>query len=244
MSGEGHRRPPSTRRSLARFLDFVETIAGAVLRRRRLPARDFLDDAVNDGFEGLSRAFDTFEAEKGPSFEAYARSFISGAILDALDRAYRADPRNVLFRRADDAAGDFVRTQEISEQDHETPARSTAALRRAAAVYMSALSLGYAGAVRSLDPEAALGARREYAHALGTLQACLVRLAAREQRVLMLRTVEALKWKEVAASLGCSVATAQDWHKRALARLTELLAEGDITAMPALPDGEDEEEEE
>lgn len=235
--------PPAARRELDRYLDFVEDEAKAVLRRRRLSRSAFLDDAIQDGFVGLSRAFDAYDEAKGPSFEAYARPAVRGAILDALDRRKRADPVAVLLRGADRAAGDFA---EHLSGDGEGPTtreeRAHEALRGAEG-YLAAQGFGFLGAIRRLDPESALAAQRHYARALEVVRALTARLAWREQTVLGLRLL-GLRWDDVAAHLGVARGTAQAWHAGALKQLRKWLAEHGITEAPPLPDREDDEEEE
>lgn len=244
MSAGGPHRPPATRRELARFLDLVEEVARAVLRRRRLPLAKYLDDAIQDGFEGLARAFDRYDEDKGACFEAYARPCIKGAILDALDREKRANALKKLLAGADDAAADFAAGHEIRDAGIETPEGGQRAARKAAEGYLTALGVGFLCAIGKLDPEAILSARRDYAYALDVLQGLLGRLAAREQTVLLLRTIEGYAWEDVAEHMDRPRQTVQNWHTKAMDQLRRGLALRGIEGMPRLPDRDDEEEEE
>ncbi len=70
----------------------------------RLPASVDLDDLIGAGLLGLMDAVDRFEEERAIPFEAYARTRIQGAILDALraeDHLSRRDRRR--GREADKA---------------------------------------------------------------------------------------------------------------------------------------------
>jgi RNA polymerase sigma factor for flagellar operon FliA len=70
----------------------------------RLPASVDLDDLIGAGLLGLMDAVDRFEEERSIPFEAYARTRIQGAILDALraeDHLSRRDRRR--GREADKA---------------------------------------------------------------------------------------------------------------------------------------------
>lgn len=243
MSAKDPRPPPASRQDLARYLDLVEEEARAVLRRRRLPSSVFLGDAIQEGFLGLSRAFDAYEAEKGASFEAYARPAVRGEIIDALDRRQRGDPVKVLLEGGDAAAGDFAEHQEVREEEVATREDGARRTSKAAEGYLAAQGLGFLGSIRRLDPESALAAQRQYARALEGMRALTARLARREQTVIGLRLL-GLRWEDVAAHMGVTRATAQTWHAKALEQLRKGLIERGITEMPPLPGREDDEEEE
>ena len=236
--------PPASHRNLTAYLGLVEEEARAVLRRRRLSYRTFLSDAVQDGFEGLARAFDRYDAEKGASFEVYARPSIRGAVIDGLRREAKAAWLRKLLERADAAAGDFAEHHEVREEDLASPAAARVATRDGAEGYLAALGLGFLGGIRGLDPEAALAAQREHARALDVVRALLAQLARREQTVLGLRQI-GLHWEDVAAHMGRDRATVQRWHAAAIEQLRKGLVSRGIGGMPRLPyAGDDEEEEE
>ncbi len=242
MSAEDPPRPPASRKDLARYLDLVEEEARAVLRRRRLPLPEFLDDAVQDGFLGLSRAFDAYDKEKNASFEAYARPAVRGEIIDRLDRRRRGDPVKVLLQGADSTAGDFAEHRRALEEELTTRDEGALESRHGAEGYLAAQGFGFLGAIRRLDPESALAAQRQYARALEAMRTLTAQLARREQTVIGLRQL-GLRWADVAEHMGVAKATVQTWHAKALEQLRKGLAERGITEAPPLPGREDDEEE-
>lgn len=237
MSSRGSGEPPTPRqRLLEEHLDLVEAEARAVLRQRGLSVQRFLSDAVQDGVEGLADAAERFKAEKGTPLRAYARPFVRGAIIDALNRARRSNVLAVLLRGADHRAADFVLANTIPEEAFESPGAAIAAARKSLAGYLASLNLGYLGAIRQLDPESALAARREHSIGLQVVQEEFGKLPERDQRVLTLRDVDELPWDEVARRLGASKSTVQRWRAQAVQRLGEALRNRGIAAMPPLPD--------
>ncbi len=215
---------------------FIRAEARAILRHRGLPDRDFLEDAEQDGFEGLAHAAKRFEEHRGTAFLAYARPFIRGAILDALDRARRSKVLASLLQGADASAADFVATQDIGDEAYDGPGPAEAAMRRSLEDYLTAMELGYLGAIRRLDPEAQLAARREYATALQILGEELASLPERDQQVLALREVEELRWQEVAARMSSSKATVERWYGQAIGRLGRALRSRGLAGVPEPPD--------
>ncbi len=244
MSTDEPRPPPASQADVALYLDLVESEARAVLRRRRLPLTSFLEDAVQDGFVGLARAFDRYHGEKGESFEAYARPCVRGAILHALDRGRRADPMKVLLDGADAMAGDFAEHHVVHDEELQTQAGVALAKRKAVEGHLAALGLGFLRAISRLDPESALAARRQYATALDVLQRLTARLAQREQTVLHLRMSTDLTWHAIGKEMGRPKSTVQRWFDDAIEKLREGLAERGIVEMPPLPDRDDDQEEE
>ena len=238
MTGVGGSQPPSPHP--ARLFDehrrMVEAEARVILRRRGLSVSQFLDDAVQDGFEGLAHAAERFEAERGTAFGAYARPFVRGAIVDALDGGHRASLGALLRRGADPRAADFVLGTQVSEEAYESAGAALSAVRKSLEGYLFAMGLGYLAGIRKLDPESALTARREHGLALQIVQEELARLPERDQRVLSLRVVEELVWDEVARRMSVSLSTAQRWHGQALHRLGAAVRGRRIGVMPSLPD--------
>ena len=67
---------------LERGVDLVRRMAFRMARR--LPSNIDVDDLVGAGMEGLVRAIDSFDPNKGIKFNIYAKVRIRGAILDEL----------------------------------------------------------------------------------------------------------------------------------------------------------------
>jgi RNA polymerase sigma factor (sigma-70 family) len=214
----------------------VTAEARSILRQRRLPTDSFLEDAVQDGFEGLGEAEKRFKPDKGVPLGAYARPFVRGAIIDGLNGARRSNVLAVLLKGADHRAADFLAANKLPDDAFASPEAALAAARKSVDGYLVSLDLGYLGAIRDLDPEAALSARREHAFALQVMQEEFARLPERDQRVLTLREVEELSWDEVARRMGASKSTVERWRAQAIDRLGAAIRARGLAAMPALPE--------
>ena len=75
------------------MLPLVRRVAARL--RRLVPSLD-LDDLVGDGSIGLIRAVDSFDPQRGPSLEQYARRLVLGAMLNGVRRM---DPVSERARR-------------------------------------------------------------------------------------------------------------------------------------------------
>jgi RNA polymerase sigma factor for flagellar operon FliA len=66
------------------YLPLVRNVAGRMAMS--LPAHISVDDLLSAGLVGLLQALRTFQAERGASFETFARFRVRGAVLDELRR--------------------------------------------------------------------------------------------------------------------------------------------------------------
>jgi RNA polymerase sigma factor FliA len=195
----------------------------AVRKVRDLPAHCELEDLVSSGLVALTCAVDRFDPDKGATFEQYAWTRISGAILDELRRqdwAPRSLRRSV--RTADDARARWQTQHGCAPTDRELAdvldltvpeLRGQERLRSQADVLslnsptqssddsigMEIGDLVHAHA-QDTDPELATLAHERSA-AFGKAVASL---SDRERRILLLVIVDELRGYEVGQVLGIS----------------------------------------
>ncbi|MBV8489416.1 MAG: sigma-70 family RNA polymerase sigma factor [Candidatus Eremiobacteraeota bacterium] len=74
----------------------------AALRLKRMVPSLELDDLIGDGSIGLIRAVDSFDPERGPTLEHYARRLILGAMLNGVRRMDPVSERARRLARAGD----------------------------------------------------------------------------------------------------------------------------------------------
>src|SRR6266850_1050014 len=88
----------------------------------RVPASVDLDDLIGAGVLGLIDAVDRFDASRSIPFEAYARTRIQGAILDALRAEDHLSRRDRRRSREADRAEDSLRgiQRDLREELQET----------------------------------------------------------------------------------------------------------------------------
>lgn len=79
--------------AIRRLVPLVRRVARRIVRL--VPGAD-LDDLIGDGYVGLVRAVDSFDARLGPSLEGYARRIVLGAMLNGVRRL---DPVSERVRR-------------------------------------------------------------------------------------------------------------------------------------------------
>ncbi len=196
------------------YLPLVGAIAKTV--SRRLPSVVELNDLINDGVIGLIEALRRYDPSRGVAFSAYAGHRIRGAMLDGLRRR---DPLPRALRRAQKAGW---------------PARARAAEARPAGYLdrrddrvrergIQLLGLDDALTVpadEAFDPEAlAMEAdlRRQVWRGLWALP-------PRDREVLLLRFIEQLPLREVAARLSLSITRIVEIQTRGVVRLRRFFA--------------------
>ena len=190
-----------------------------------VPAAD-IDDLVGDGFVGLIRAVDTFDAERGATLDTYARRLIVGAMLNGLRRL---DPVSERARRklraAERAQLALAQTRGSMPSMSEMERRTTGLHRaRTAAFRLAPLSLdafpGTDGAPDfSADPaRIALesGERREVIEAIALLP-------QRQRRIVALHYYNRLSLHSIGRRMNVSPQRVSQLHLTALARLRSVL---------------------
>jgi RNA polymerase sigma factor for flagellar operon FliA len=160
----------------------------------RLPPCVELDDLIGAGMLGLMDAVDRFDETRSIPFEAYARTRIQGAILDALRAEDHLSRRDRRRGREADHAEDRLRARLGRELTAEEAHCARGGVAR---------TLPHAQAFVGLDEadtaadDADVFARFSSAEDLARLREAVARLTAREQTVLSLYYEEELTYREI-----------------------------------------------
>ena len=190
---------------------------------RELPVHCELEDLVSCGLLALVNSVDRFDPEKGATFEQYAWTRVSGAIVDELRRQDFASRSARRMGRAIDRARDkWVAERGAAPSDEELAKMlemetdelraNRDELERASLVSLNTRTRGSTGdlpveigetleaPVDESNPEAATlsGERGE------VLREAISHLSEREQKVLMLFHVHKLPGADIGAELGVS----------------------------------------
>jgi RNA polymerase sigma factor FliA len=162
----------------------------------RLPACVELDDLIGAGMLGLMDAVDRFDEGRSIPFEAYARTRIQGAILDALRAEDHLSRRDRRRGREADHAEDKLRARLKREltPDEVHSARNGVERTLPHSQIFVALDEADGG---SANEDASAFARLSSAEDLARLRAAVARLSARDQTVLSLYYEEELTYREI-----------------------------------------------
>jgi RNA polymerase sigma factor FliA len=167
----------------------------------RLPASVELDDLIGAGMLGLMDAVDRFDRSRSIPFEAYARTRIQGAILDALRAEDHLSRRDRRRGREADRAEDKLRARlkrELTPDEAHSARRGVARMLAHAQAFV-ALDDADDG---TLDGAADAFARLSSAEDLARLRAAVARLPQRDQTILSLYYEEELTYREIGEVLG------------------------------------------
>jgi RNA polymerase sigma factor for flagellar operon FliA len=171
----------------------------------RLPASVDLDDLIGAGLLGLMDAVDRFEEERAIPFEAYARTRIQGAILDALRAEDHLSRRDRRRGREADKAEEKLRASlkreptadEIRKARKNVPATLPHGLAFVSYDEESA-DAAIAEDEERTDPFTAVAASQSSA----ALHAAVESLEERERLILSLYYEQELTYREIGAILG------------------------------------------
>jgi RNA polymerase sigma factor for flagellar operon FliA len=161
----------------------------------RLPACVELDDLIGAGMLGLMDAVDRFDETRSIPFEAYARTRIQGAILDALRAEDHLSRRDRRRGREADHAEDKLRARLGREltPDEVHSARNGVERTLPHAQTFVALDEADGGGAGEADAFARLSSAED----LARLRAAVARLSPRDQTVLSLYYEEELTYREI-----------------------------------------------
>lgn len=170
----------------------------------RLPASVDLDDLIGAGLLGLMDAVDRFDEDRSIPFEAYARTRIQGAILDALRAEDHLSRRDRRRGREADKAEEKLRTRlKRAPTDEE--------IRKARKNVPATVPRGLAFVPFEEESEALVGVDEAPADAFarvaatetsGLLRAAVETLEDRDKLVLSLYYEQELTYREIGAILG------------------------------------------
>ena len=91
----------------ARVAELLPMVRRVARRLKRLVPSFDMDDLIGDGSLGLLRAVDSFDPQRGPLLEDYARRLIVGAMLNGIRRMDRS--RNARGESFETARGGDIR---------------------------------------------------------------------------------------------------------------------------------------
>lgn len=179
----------------------------------------------------LLRAARAFKATENPKFPAYARYYVRGAMIDAIDELYFEERvKCAALKTEDNYCAFFIDTDYDVMKHDETECR-----RRYRAFANGLLTATFAAAVEAAqqgESEPELAVQREYERALAILRRGLSFLSRQDNQMLALMYRDLLDLKAASKILGVPYGTARARHKRALVVLHELLIEGGVTRAP------------
>jgi RNA polymerase sigma factor for flagellar operon FliA len=169
----------------------------------RLPACVDLDDLIGAGMLGLMDAVDRFEEHREIPFEAYARTRIQGAILDALRAEDHLSRRDRRKGREADRAEDRLRSRLKREPDIDEIDKARGGVPRTLPHGMAFVSIDDADdsllADRGpCDAFAALATSETH----GQLRAAVAQLDERDRVILSLYYEQELTYREIGGILG------------------------------------------
>jgi RNA polymerase sigma factor FliA len=191
--------------------------------KRLVPTFD-LDDLVGDGSIGLIRAVDSFDPQRGPQLDDYARRLVVGAMLNGIRRM---DPVSERARRIV-RDGESVRytlaaslgaVPTATEMERRCPGfrRAVTAAYRGQPLSLDApLPLGESLASDwSGDPASIVERRSESTY----LTALIDRLPRRQREIVLLHYFGGTSLRALGRSLAISPQRASQLHRSAIAKL-------------------------
>jgi RNA polymerase sigma-B factor len=214
------------------------------LARRFLERGEMFDDIVQQGTIGLIYALDHFDTERGVRFTTFA----TPAILGEIRRYFRDKSWGIRVpRRMQELHQIINRTMEQLTQQYDrapTYAEIANALNVPEEDVIEVVEMGYAVDPMSLDEHAPsetglmqstlgdtigeLDANLQKWHDWAPLQAALESLPERQQQVMRGIYFEGRSQVEIARALNVSQMYVSRAQRRALAKLKEILREGDM----------------
>ncbi|HKC61252.1 MAG TPA: sigma-70 family RNA polymerase sigma factor [Myxococcales bacterium] len=167
----------------------------------RVPASVDLDDLIGAGLLGLIDAADRFDASRAIPFEAYARTRIQGAILDALRAEDHLSRRDRRRSREADRAEDKLRMKLGRELSVDESARARRGVPRTLPHAQTFVPVEDADDGSLGEEESAfahVAAMQDHAR----VRELVARLPERERTVLSLYYEEELTYREIGEVLG------------------------------------------
>jgi RNA polymerase sigma factor for flagellar operon FliA len=200
-----------TAEEVSRHIPLVRRVVAGFMRR--LPANVLREDLIGAGITGLVDSLRKNGGDHGPTFEAYARIRVRGAILDELRS------QDWLPRRARWAV----------MGKHE-PSASTAAPGPVGVVGLDDLSSAERAQHMvddSVDDAPRLLEQHEHRARIAQV---VDQLPPRERTIVRMHYFEDARFREISEALGVSEPRVSQLHTRAMARLRELLANEETLA--------------
>ncbi len=188
-------------------------------------------DIYNIGHIALYHAARAYDPAKNPNFPAFARYYVHGAMLSALDDLFFQER---VDRACTVAAANLMGNRR--DHDYNVMKHDEVEARRRYRAFANGLlaatfTAGLEEAQQHLD-EAEPLERRQYELALLVLRAALSRLVAAERALIEVMYGKMLRLKDAAELLGVPEPTARARHSRALAALHDELVKQGVQRVP------------
>ena len=170
----------------------------------RLPPSVDLDDLIGAGLLGLMDAVDRFEEERAIPFEAYARTRIQGAILDALRAEDHLSRRDRRRGREADKAEEKLRAKLRREPTHEELRKARKGVEQTLPHGLAFVAFDEEATGPALGDEEASNAfdRIAAAETSQALKAAVGTLEERDRLILSLYYEQELTYREIGSILG------------------------------------------
>ena len=194
----------------------------------RLPASVDLDDLIGAGLIGLLDAVDRFEEERAIPFEAYARTRIQGAILDALRAEDHLSRRDRRRGREADKAEETLRARLRREPTTEELRGARKGVPHSLPHGLAFVAFDEESADVGLgnEPDAESAFERVAAGETSVaLKAAVELLEGRDRLILSLYYEQELTYREIGAILGVTESRICQLLRTAHAKLREMLAD-------------------
>lgn len=196
-----------------RVIDHIDLVRRVALHlKARLPNQFELDDLIQAGTLGLIEAAQSFDANKGVAFEAFARQRIRGSILDEVRRTSVLPRSAVANLRSHKQAG-----KELAQNLGREPTHSELAAKLDLSISEFERERTHAHQFQTLalddmpvdfteieDPAADIADEIEAEQQRVQLAEAIGQLPERDQLILSLYYVEELNLKEIGAIIGVS----------------------------------------
>lgn len=206
-------------------LSWIEQVARKVLRQFSLPMSEY-DELVAAGSLGMLEAAERFQPELGVAFRAYALLRVRGAMIDAVRRNSDLSSRGRHFAKALSAHFDAEYEEPMARDQQERKSKLKDALKTLASGAIAfRLTLDGDSSLEDfqrsdISPESLLAHKQDGA----ALQDALEKLPTLERLTIEEYYYKDTPFCEIAEQQGVTKGCISKAHKRALERLSVILA--------------------
>lgn len=220
------------------ILEFYPMVRQVAYRMaRRFPQCVDPDDLVNIGMIGLINAVDRYQKDRAPSFSAYARIRVQGAIVDEMRKndwvprsvRYRATMIQRSRRSLKDKLGRVPTHAEVAKDLNVDEARLNDLIQNSNIRTLVSTEEGADDSLsvgdRLVDGNEGPEALTDRRHVGLLVRDCLETLPGREQLIAEMYYFNDRTFKEIAAALGVTESRVSQLHTRMKKRIKETMAE-------------------
>jgi RNA polymerase sigma factor FliA len=215
------------------FVELIKTIAASIVSGGKIPAGVEFEDLVSYGYEGLHKAWQAYNQERGAGFKTYATYRIRGEMLDRMRKEwkyrnpgqyqYREKLREKTVQIANENMQELMFADQKTGKSDEghTEKRFSQMLTHSAMSFM--ISLDNLGEVSTRqdtqDVSDSVSGKQNVLNEKVVLQDEIKNLEENEQRFIQLFYDEHKTQKEIAVVLGISKSKASRVHVKILEKL-------------------------